>query len=862
MRNDRFKLTFCDRYDTLKQIDENYGFGSKTMMKTIRRSLLLLLSLLLILPAAAFAEQAPVPDGTLTCTFTGPDEVQSYVSHLFDGDTGTTVTIKRGETLRMQIEDGTPSALFFDFYERPDAFTLSYLDADGNALGEERFTTSDHHLLIPLDYGSLSEIELYVESGQVRICEWYACTAAFIPPFTDRSETADVLAVLNEPGDELYLFGGLFAMLAGEHGLSVQVVYLTAADGYRTHQCMDVLRGMGVLREPVFGQGRKSDVKSDAAVYSALGGDSTLYATLTSMIRTLQPKLVLAPDAAEEQARYSDGVIARTVLTAAGYAADAKRYPDTNPYKVKKVYTLGGEGGTTVSLNVPLYAYDGMTANALAARLGMFYAEDRVLHKTTPDELRLTLRTSTVGDDKAKNDLIEHLPTSSFAEYRVPTPTPAPTEAPTSTPTLPPTVAPTEAPTGTPLVIQNEATETPVPETPAPETPTEPQKNGVTFITLLPALLGAALAAALFVLLRKTTKRALLLLALIPLLLGLTVSFLLTRGGQPAPVSEAVPTKVPTEAPTEAPMPEPTEEPTPEPTPEPTAEPTEAPTPEPTPDPNDAYFLSGEGEEYELDFENGHWRYKSSVLSIDIEQVNTTTDGTKPLVYYAADIRMRDYSSFRSGLGRRNQPWIYARREKAVLAITGDNLVEDEKELKGCLIRQGVFYCDYARAETLAILPDMTLEVLHPGTFTARQLLDHGVRDTYAFGPILVENGEICGSVFTHRITHPNPRCGVGMVEPGHWVAIVSDGRQRGYSESISLEFFAQLFIDRGCVSAFNLDGGSSAGMVFMGETLNKHLGPNTEDVQRNWMDSLMFGYSEQVPDANTPTEHNGIRKQ
>ena len=93
------------------------------------------------------------------------------------------------------------------------------------------------------------------------------------------------------------------------------------------------------------------------------------------------------------------------------------------------------------------------------------------------------------------------------------------------------------------------------------------------------------------------------------------------------------------------------------------------------------------------------------------------------------------------------------------------------------------------------------------------------------------------------------------------WRAIVSDGRQPGYSQSISLEYFAQLFIDRGCTVAYNLDGGSSAGMVFMGETLNKHLGPNTDDTQRWWVDSIMFGYSEQVPDPSVSTKHDGIQR-
>lgn len=77
---------------------------------------------------------------------------------------------------------------------------------------------------------------------------------------------------------------------------------------------------------------------------------------------------------------------------------------------------------------------------------------------------------------------------------------------------------------------------------------------------------------------------------------------------------------------------------------------------------------------------------------------------------------------------------------------------------------------------------------------------------------------------------------------------------------SIDLITFAQLFLDRGCALAYNLDGGSSAAMVFMGEILNEHEGKGTSDVMRPWTDALLWGYSEQLPDPETPTVHDGYR--
>ena len=231
-----------------------------------------------------------------------------------------------------------------------------------------------------------------------------------------------------------------------------------------------------------------------------------------------------------------------------------------------------------------------------------------------------------------------------------------------------------------------------------------------------------------------------------------------------------------------------------------------------------------------------------------------------PLVYYVADIRMREYSSYRSGLRDPIQPWAYARHEKAVLAITGDNLIFAEKEEKGCLIRKGVFYSNYRHADTLVIGEDLTLSVIPRGEASERVLMDHGVRDTYSFGPILVRNGEISEACKVNRVDHPNPRIGIGMVEPGHWIVIATEGRQPDFSYSITLAYFAQMFVDYNCTVAFNLDGGSSVGVVFMGEALNRHYKRGTVDIQRPWSDALLFGYCEDVPSPSIPTLHDGFR--
>ena len=754
------------------------------MTRIFKPILIILLAAVLLLPAAVSSAADEPGNGLLACTYTTETEAQSYVDHLYDGNAFTTLTLYRGERISMTLPDGARAAnLFFHFFEKPDSFEVHFFDADGQDL--KRYWTNQitgMQMLVPVEAENTARIELTATDRALVLSEWTACTESFVPPFADTGKEADVLVVLNEPGDELQLLGGVLADLALEHGLTVQVDYLTAKDGYHTQQCMEVLKALGVTHLPFFGDGRAPRAQSRNAVYSAIGDYNALLTRYTARIRALRPKLILTLDPQWDRPRFADAVISEVLTIAAADAADETRLPETAAHTVEKVYVLDPDGATIIDTDHPLYACKGRHASAYADALSALYREERVYRRDMPDTVRFTLVSSTVGADAQGGDLLEHLSTDRFAGYRVPTPTPVPTPEPTDTP------EPTATPTAKPTEVSATANAT------------------------------------------QTPKRG-----------------LFSCGG-----TEQTP------EPTDAPSPTPTPTATPTPSPAPTAEPTA--TPEPTPDPNDAYFLSEDGEQFELNFDEGHWWYKNRVLSIDIVEVKTELSKKRPVIYYVADIRMREYSSYRSGVRTKFlQPWRYVRTEQAVFAITGDNLDRAEQNLKGLLMRKGVFYSNEGGADTL-IIDGMTMRVVHRSDLSLRVLLDHGVRDTYSFGPILVEDGAINPDAHKHRVEHPNPRCGIGMIEPGHWIAIVTDGRQSGYSYSISLETFAQLFLERGCTIAYNLDGGSSAAMCIMGEQVNKHFAPGTDDCQRPWVDAIMLGYTEQLPSPETPTKHDGYR--
>jgi exopolysaccharide biosynthesis protein len=121
---------------------------------------------------------------------------------------------------------------------------------------------------------------------------------------------------------------------------------------------------------------------------------------------------------------------------------------------------------------------------------------------------------------------------------------------------------------------------------------------------------------------------------------------------------------------------------------------------------------------------------------------------------------------------------------------------------------------------------------------TADELLDGGVRNTLSFGPALVVDSvpvtdfsgvEIDKNFGLRSIQGLNPRTGLGMITPGHYVFIVVDGRSAGYSKGMTLEDFAQVFANYGCSVAYNLDGGGSSSMYFNGRIVNDPLGKGQE---------------------------------
>ncbi len=278
------------------------------------------------------------------------------------------------------------------------------------------------------------------------------------------------------------------------------------------------------------------------------------------------------------------------------------------------------------------------------------------------------------------------------------------------------------------------------------------------------------------------------------------------------------------------------------------------------PSPTEDVFYAAPGEEIVVaDPEEGYWQYLSNTLAINICRVE---DRERKWIYYLADIRMRGDEKVLAGFSggqapgvRRVLPPVIPRTYGAVYAQNGDLLNHEDRELKGIIIRDGIVYLDNKKADTLAFMPDNSLKIFAPGEATAQELLNMGVTQAFSFGPWLIKDGEINQDANRSRVAGRNPRSGIGMLEPGHFLCIVADGRQPK-SVGLYMTEFAQLFADLGCTQAYNLDGGSSSSMVFMGESLNTHR--QGAPGQRALQEMFMFGNSLQVPSVQDKIYHSG----
>ena len=223
--------------------------------------------------------------------------------------------------------------------------------------------------------------------------------------------------------------------------------------------------------------------------------------------------------------------------------------------------------------------------------------------------------------------------------------------------------------------------------------------------------------------------------------------------------------------------------------------------------------------------------YKDGNVSMEIKKIEVGT-GEDKITYYAADVYVTNVKYIKTafagdtyGKNLREEVTEIGKRSQAILSISGDFYGNSEE---GVVIRNGVYYRSVlTKADICVLFIDGTMKTYSPEEFSVDEVVQQGAWQAWTFGPSLLDEKGGVLSVFnsTSYLNSKNPRGAIGYVDQGHYVFVVVDGREDGYSCGATLSELGQIMADLKCKTAYNLDGGKSAIMVYEDETISQPVG-------------------------------------
>ena len=239
--------------------------------------------------------------------------------------------------------------------------------------------------------------------------------------------------------------------------------------------------------------------------------------------------------------------------------------------------------------------------------------------------------------------------------------------------------------------------------------------------------------------------------------------------------------------------------------------------------------------------------YKDENISINLTEtkVNHTQVYVADVIVSSSEYLKTAFAQNSFGTNVTAKTSVTAADNDAILAVNGDYYGANSS---GYVIRNGVVYRDTVRKNSnngdLAIYKDGSFKIIYEDQISAEQLVKDGVINLLAFGPALVENGEIAvgKNQEVGQAMASNPRTAIGIIDENHYIIVVSDGRT-SESEGLSLYQLAEVMKFYGAKTAYNLDGGGSSTLYFNGQVINKPTTGGNKISERAVSDIVYIGY-------------------
>lgn len=182
--------------------------------------------------------------------------------------------------------------------------------------------------------------------------------------------------------------------------------------------------------------------------------------------------------------------------------------------------------------------------------------------------------------------------------------------------------------------------------------------------------------------------------------------------------------------------------------------------------------------------------------------------------------------------GKRETISSMANRLGAILAINASGFYAKTNTPMGTVVRNGklVNIDQSYTGEILSLKSDGNLAFTTVNSEEEFKNLD--IKQTFTFGPILVRDYQ--ATELNDKSRHP--RTAIGQLDDNRYVLVVVEGRMEG-ADGMTLAELQQLFLQLGCKTAYNLDGGGSTTLYFQGKVINTP----SDGSERSVVDMIYF---------------------
>ena len=799
-------------------------------LKALLPVLLILLLLLTVVPATA--EEAENLTGSLTVkTVDKPGKTGCITDGKY---TTFWESSKRKNPWVVVSSDQPIYGLYLCFQKMPDTYVIQKQSGDDWITVAEGGNPHYHHAFFELDGVKKIRILSTMEKNNVMgFNEIYAFGKGEVPDWVQRweepVEKADLLVLVAHPDDELLFTGGAIPVYNTEQGRKVAVAYLTPSNTTRRSEALNGLWAMGVRNYPVFGSFADNYANTGKVkdAYKNAGGKEKVLDWVTELYRRFRPEVVITHAENGEYGHPQHKMVADAAVECFEQAADPMKSPDSyqayDTWQVKKLYLhqYGEEADQTVlDWDQPLDAFDGKTGAQMAAEAFKLHASQKGMGSKikgkfvefTVEETgakmypydHFGLKCTTVGTDEAKNDFLEHIDEADLTHAEKAPAVKKEAEPEQDEPEEEPEEEedpeePEEDETEENETAGDEETDTDVEEEPEAEEPEEEQAEEADV---------------------KTPSA------------GATQAFAEITAPEWADVEL-----------------------------------------------NSRGFLD-EGEYVYADDENGRYIYVNPTIRVVIKRTIEEPDKKHPFYCFTAhiwcdteagELPVTVYNNPEKPKSGKEFMRNIALNNNVVFATTTDYYIYriKQKYPTGIEVRNGEVIFDdphkleYIRGsmptyETLALYADGHADSLPNPDKSAAKYVEEGATQVYSFGPCLVKDGKLTEYSLKLTNTSYHPRLAIGVVENGHYVVVMCEGRIKR-SKGVQMAYLAELMMREGCTIAVNMDGGQSAAVAFMGHQLNQVWSQQPNG--REQADILAFGTSGQVGSFEMADEFKTKRK-